>query len=115
MSTGDHSTRRPFFGALPTRGIWTAVELSRLQFLLILLVSVALFVFLNGPVWEHLREGHFARIILSYAAIPLMVLAAELYNRRGGPLVFVAAVLVIGFLKLVLTALLLMVLTLARG
>jgi hypothetical protein len=54
--------RAPFISGLPEHGIWTAVGLSRGQFFGILLVSIGLFLLVGGPLWMHLREGHFARL-----------------------------------------------------
>ena len=55
------STRRraPLFGPLPTRGIWTALELTRSQFLCILALSIVLFLFVGGPLWAHAHASHF--------------------------------------------------------
>src|SRR5262249_51968249 len=108
------STRTPFFGALPERGVWSAVGLTRGQFLAILGVSIALFLFTGGPLWAHLRDGHLARIGVSYGVIPP---AAALALHRNGsvrwPLVLGASA-VVALVKLVLTAGLLVVLAMAR-
>ena len=106
--------RSPFFGALPERGPWTAVGLGRTAFLVILGVSVALFLFVGGPVWAHLHDRHTARIASSYGIIPIGVVVAL---RRAGtirPALVVGATAVIALVKLVLTAGLLVVFALAR-
>ena len=103
-----------FFGALPERGPWTAVGLTRAQFLVILGLSVVLFVFVGGPVWTHLRDGHFARIAVSYGVIPPAVAVALRRSGRVRPLVVVGASAVIALVKLVVTAALLVAVALAR-
>jgi hypothetical protein len=106
--------RAPFFGGLPERGVWTAVELTRGQFATILVVSALLFVFVDGPLWRHLRDPHFTRIALSYGVIPPAVTLA-LY-RNGAcrlPLVLGASAL-IGAVKLLLTAALMVTIGLGR-
>ena len=104
----------PFFGGLPKRGIWTAVELTRNQFVAILGLSVLLFVFVGGPLWNHLHDSHFLRIAVSYGVIPLAVALA--LHRNGSwrlPLVVGASAL-IAVVKLLLTAGLMVVLALGR-
>ncbi len=103
----------PLIGPLPTRGLWTAVGLSRGPFLGILAVAVACFVLVGGPVWRDPHGDHFVRIALSYAVIvPLVVLAFR--GRRPFPVgCATAAVLTIALVKLVVTALLLAVVALA--
>jgi hypothetical protein len=109
------TTRRTtLFGPLPTRGIWTALGLTRGQFLFILGGSVALFLFVSGPLWQHLHESHFARIVLSYAVIPFAV-AAALYRNGGARAVpILIATIVIALLKLVVTAAVLVVIGMAQ-
>ncbi len=109
------SDRPPFFGALPARGIWTAVGLSRTQFLTILAASVVLFVVIGGPVWRHVRDPHFMRITVSYGVIPVGVLAALRRNGRPRLLTVIAASAVVALVKLVVTAALLIAFALARG
>jgi hypothetical protein len=99
----------PLVGPLPTRGIWTAIGLGRGQFLGILALSVAAFLLVDGPLWHHLRDSHFDRIALSYGIIPPLVGAALWRNGRFRPLLLLEASAVISLVKLVLTALLLMV------
>jgi hypothetical protein len=96
--------RHAFFGPLPTRGIWTALALTRDQFLLILAVSIALFLFIGGPVWRHLHDSHFERIVLSYAFIPPATAAALSRNGKARLLAIVVAGAVLSLIKLVLTA-----------
>jgi hypothetical protein len=108
------SPRTPFFGALPEHGLWSAVGLTRGQFVGILAVSVALFVFVGGPVWTHVHDGHFVRIAMSYGVIPPATALA--LRRNGGarlPLLIGGSV-VIALVKLLLTAGLLVVVALAR-
>jgi hypothetical protein len=104
--TPKHGT---FFGPLPRSGIWTAIALTRAQFLLILVLSVVLFVFIGGPVWAHAHESHFWRIGLSYAVIPAAVAAALHRNREARPVTIVVASAVIALVKLVVTAALLVI------
>jgi hypothetical protein len=111
---GDSRTRAPFIGGLPERGIWTAVGLGRGQFLAILGISVLLFVLVGGPVWSHLRESHFGRIVWSYAFIVPAVTAALHRNGRARPLAVLAASAVIALVKLLVTAGLLIAIALAR-
>lgn len=108
------SVEAPFFGSLPERGPWTAVGLTRGQFLAILGLSVALFLFVGGPVWAHVREGHAVRIAVSYGVIPVAAGVALRRNQRARLGLLVGATVVIGLVKLVLTATLLVVIALAR-
>ncbi len=103
------------FGPLPVRGIWTPLGLTRGQFLTILGVSVVLFLGVGGPLWTHLHDHHFGRIVLSYGVIPVGVAAALYRNGRVRLLPVVVASAVIALLKLVLTAGLLVVVALARS
>lgn len=104
----------PFFGPLPTRGMWTAVSLTRGQFFLILTVSIAMFLFLDGPLWLHTRESHFWRIGWSYLAIVPMAWVALYRNGKVHLSTVVAASVVVGLVKLVLTAVILVVIGLGQ-
>jgi hypothetical protein len=106
--------RSAFFGGLPERGPWTAVGLGRTAFLAILGISVALFVFVDGPVWAHLHDRHAARIAVSYGIVPVGVVVALRREGRLRPAAVAGATAVIALLKLVLTAGLLVALALAR-
>jgi hypothetical protein len=108
------SVHAPFFGSLPERGPWTPVGLTRGQFLVILGLSVALFVFVGGPVWAHLRDGHSARIAVSYGIIPVAAGIALHRNHVARPGLVLGATVVIALVKLVLTAGLLVVVALAH-
>lgn len=99
----------PFFGALPARGPWTAIGLTRAQFLGICLISIASFVVIGGPVWRHLHDPHLVRVFTSYAVIPPMALIALWRNDQLDATHAVAAIGVIGLIKLVATAGLLVV------
>jgi hypothetical protein len=114
MATAVHGDPPRFFGAFPERGIWTALGLSRAQFFAILGGSIALFAFVGGPVWTHVRDSHFARITVSYGAIPIAVAVALHRNGKARPLTIVVASAVVALLKLVATAALLVGLALAR-
>jgi hypothetical protein len=107
--------RTPLFGPLPTRGIWTALELTRNQFLFILGLSVILFLFIGGPLWLHARQSHFWRINLSYAIIPLAVAGALYRNGKARPVLIVVASVVIALVKLVVTAMLLVAIGVAQA
>jgi hypothetical protein len=106
--------RAPFFGGLPERGVWTAVELTRGQFAAILGLSVLLFVFVGGPLWNHLHDSHFARIAVSYGVIPLAVGVALSRNGSWRLPLIVGASALIAVVKLLLTAGLMVALALAR-
>jgi hypothetical protein len=108
------STRVPFFGALPDRGPWTAVGLTRGQFLAILLMSVALFVFVDGPVWVHLRDSHAIRIGVSYGIIPPAVALALRRNGTATTALVLGASAIIALVKLLVTAGLLVAFALGR-
>src|SRR5262245_35444012 len=106
--------RTRFFGSLPERGLWSAVGLTRGQFLAILAASVVLFVFVGGPLWAHVHDGHLLRIAVSYGAIPP---ATALALARNGTLrlaLVAGASVVIALVKLLLTAALLVVIALGR-
>jgi hypothetical protein len=108
-----HEQRSAFFGGLPERGIWTAVNLGRGEFLGILALSLLIFVFWDGPVWTHLKASHFERIMVSYAFIPLATLVILARGSRLNLTAWFGATLVIGIAKLFITALLVMLLGVA--
>jgi hypothetical protein len=97
---------------IPERGIWTSVGLSREQFFAILLVSILLFLFLDGPAWRHLRDSHTARIAGSYGIIPVLVAFAQW--RRGCLRLrsWAEASVLISLIKFLATAVLLVILAL---
>jgi hypothetical protein len=101
----------PFFGAFPTRGIWTALSMSRAQFAGILVASIAAFVFIDGPLWRHLEANHFRRIVVSYLSIPLLILACQLTGGRFDLPSLFGGSLVIGVLKLLVTALMVLLMS----
>ncbi len=105
--------RSPFFGGFPERGIWTAVNLGRGEFLGILALSLLIFALWDGPVWTHLEASHFERIMVSYAFIPLATAAALARGARLTLTAWFGATLVIGIAKLFITALLVMLLGVA--
>jgi hypothetical protein len=111
----DDPNRGAFFGPLPRRGIWSAVDLTRDQFLAILTLSLLLFVFVDGPIWSHAHASHFWRIAWSYLAIPAAVALALLRNGKLGLAPLVVGSAVLSLVKLVLTAILLVVLGVAGG
>lgn len=116
MATGgqDTGSRERFFGSLPIEGVWTSVGLSRDQFVAIVLLSTVLFVFIDGPLWQHLRHSHFARIVYSYAMIPAAVALALYLNGKLRWGLLIAATVVVGLVKLVLTAVVMVAIGLAR-
>ena len=99
---------------MPTRGIWTALDLTRGQFLAILASSVILFLFIGGPLWTHARQSHFWRINLSYAIIPPAVAAAFYRNGKMRLVPIIVASVVIALVKLVVTAVLLVLIGVAQ-
>jgi len=106
-----HQQRPPFFGAFPTSGIWNALSLSRGQFAGILLISIAAFVLIDGPIWRHLEANHFRRIVVSYLSIPLLILICQFTGGRVDlPALFGGSV-VLGVLKLLATAFLVLLLS----
>jgi hypothetical protein len=111
----DDPRQGSFFGPLPTRGIWTAFDLTRDQFLLILALSVGLFVFIDGPIWSHARDSHFWRITWSYLAIPVAVALSLVRNGKLAAAPFIVGSAVISLIKLVLTARLLVAIGVALG
>jgi hypothetical protein len=84
--------------------MWTAVGLTRGQFFFILTVSIVLFLFLDGPLWLHTHDSHFWRIGWSYLAILPMVWVALYRNGKAGVGMIMAASVVVGLVKLVVTA-----------
>jgi hypothetical protein len=98
--------RTPLFGSLPARGLWTALDLTRGQFVGIVLLACVVYAFAGGPLWRHLGENDFLRIVLSYALIPLLVAAALAWNHALRLSRWLVASGVLATLKLVLTALL---------
>lgn len=109
------SERRRFFAPLPARGPWTPLRLTRGQFLAILAAACLVYAFLGGPLWRHLGEGDFARIVVSYAVIPLGVAAALARNRELRLGLWLGASAVLAALKLILTATLALVLGIAAS
>ena len=94
--------------------MWTPLSLTRGQFLAILALSVLLFVFVGGPLWSHLHDSHFARIAVSYGAIPPAVGLALHRNGAWRLSLLVGASVVIAIVKLVLTAGLTVLLAIGR-
>jgi hypothetical protein len=112
-TTVSPRTHGAFIGGLPEHGIWTAVGLRRGQFFAVLGLSLAVFAFLGGPVWTHVRDAHFLRIAVSYAVIPPAVYVAMRRSGRPGLVAVGLASAVLMFVKLVVTASLFVVLALA--
>ena len=109
------TTRSRLFAPLPAHGPWTPLHLSRAQFLTILGGACAVYAFTGGPLWRHIGENDFVRIVTSYTVIPIAVAVAL---RRNGALRFtgwLAASGVLAALKLVLTALLALTLGIAAS
>ena len=96
-------------------GVWTALGLARGQFFAILALSLVVFLFFDGPVWRHLRDPHFARIVVSYAVILPAAWIALRRNGRTGIVAVIAAAAALAFVKLLLTAGLLVALALGTG
>lgn len=115
VEPSQETRHAPFFGPLPTRGIWTAVGLTRGQFLGILAVSIVLFLFFDGPLWRHTHDSHFWRIMWSYLIILPMAGAALYRNGKARLSTFVAACVVVGLVKLVVTALMLVAIGLGQS
>jgi hypothetical protein len=102
-----------FIGPLPTTGPWTAVGLSRTEFLTILGLSVVGFVVIGGPVWRQPQAGHFGRIVLSYGLIvPLVAVVLRREHPYPTGRVLAASAL-IALAKLIVTTLLLAAIALA--
>ena len=115
VDTISRHARGAFFDGFPEHGIWTAVGLGRGQFFAILGVALAVFAFLGGPVWTHVRDPHLLRIAVSYAVIPPAVFAAMRRNGRPTLVSVSVASLVLAFVKLVVTATVFVIVALARG
>lgn len=96
-----------FFGSFPVDGVWSSVGLTRGQFLWVIGLSTLLFLYIEGPLWDHLRDSHLARIAYSYAFIPPAVGVALGYNGQLRWTLLAAATVVIGLVKLLLTAVML--------
>ncbi len=112
MADHEGESRAAFFGRFPSRGVWTVLGLTRVHFFVILTISVVAFLFLDGPLWENLAANHFRRIVVSYTAIPAMILVSQfLRDRVDWAKVFGGSV-VIGVIKLLITALIVLCLTL---
>lgn len=108
---GQRKPAQSFFGAFPQRGVWTGVGLSRGQFLAIIAVSVAAFLYIDGPLWSHLKGNHLRRIVASYGIIPVLVAACQLAGAGFDLRRLFAASIMIGVIKLLVTALLVLVLS----
>jgi hypothetical protein len=74
-----------------------------------------LFLFIGGPLWAHARASHFWRINVSYAVIPLAVAAAFYRNGRARLVPIIVASAVIALVKLVVTAVLLVLIGVAQS
>lgn len=105
MKEEDHS-RSPMFAPFPKTGIWTTLGLSRNAFFGILTLSVVVYLFWGGTLWNHLGEDDFDRIIVSYSLIPILVGAALWQGRTWSLANFVVASGVLCTVKLVVTAVL---------
>jgi len=105
---------RPLFGPLPRQGLWTAVGLTRGQFLATLALATALFLFVGGPLWSHLHDGHLARIAISYGLIPPLVFLALRHNGSAGVVRVLEASALVAFVKLLVTAALLVAIAIGR-
>ena len=89
--------------------------LTRAQFILILGVSVVMFLFLDGPLWLHTHDSHFGRIVWSYLVILPLTWGALYRNGKAHVGAIVAASVVIGLVKLVVTAVILVVIGLGQA
>lgn len=96
----------PWFAPFPKKGVWTALGLTRSAFFAILTGSVLVYVFWGGPLWNHLGEDDFVRIVISYSLIPVAVAGALAANRTMTLANFVAGSAVLCTMKLVVTAVL---------
>ncbi len=88
--------------------------LSRLDRLLLLAIAVALFVFLNGPVWRHLFDWD-RTIGWSYAAVPPLVLLALALRHRFSWLAWLLHSLELVFWKFAITASILLLVLMRAG
>ncbi len=105
LSKGSAGARRQrLFAPFPETGPWSALGLTRGQFLGILALSVAVFLLWGGALWSHLGGREFGRLAASYAVIPIAVAAALYRNSRLRWPLLLAGSGVIGILKLVATA-----------
>jgi hypothetical protein len=105
--------RPRFFAPLPERGVWSALDLTRSQFFWILAVSVLLFFFVGGALGAHAHESHLWRLAVSYAVIPPAVAWALHQNGKLAWLRWLVGTAALSLIKLVLTALLLVVVGIA--
>jgi hypothetical protein len=103
----------PFFAPLPVTGPWTSLGLTRTGFFTVLLASTLTFLIVPAPLWTHLREGHFTRLAVSYALIPIAVAVLLMRDGRLAPGLLLRGSLVLALLKLVLTTMLMMAIALA--
>lgn len=107
--------RAALFAPLPVDGPWTALHLTRAQFCAILLGATLVYLLTGGPLWSHLRENDFVRIVTSYAVIPPAVALALWRNGALRLTVWLAASGVLAMLKLLLTAAIALLLGIAAG
>lgn len=91
---------------VPEKGIWDAVGLKRCQFFGILILAVLMFLFLGGAAWNALEGAHTLRIGMSYLIIPILVAGAQWHNGSLRFRPWVEGSLLIGVIKLIVTALL---------
>ena len=102
----EPTTHTRLFAPLPVHGPWTPLHLSRAQFLSILAGACLVYAFTGGPLWRHLGESDFLRIVTSYAVIPLAVAGALQRNRALRFTGWLVASGVLAALKLLFTAVL---------
>lgn len=107
-------TRPRLFAPLPVSGPWTALGLGRGQFFAILIGACLIYLFVGGPLWSHLRQNDFVRIVVSYSAIPIAVALAQRSNGKLRLSTWFAASSVIAALKLLVTAGIAVVLGISR-
>lgn len=111
----EDGSRTRFFGSLPVDGIWTSVGFTREQFLTVVSLSTFLFLFIEGPLWDHLRDSHLARVVYSYAVIPPAVAGVQYLNGKLRWGLLIAATVVVALVKLVITAVIVVAIGLTRA
>ena len=96
----------PLTAPRPARSFRETLGLSATQFVIVLLFSLAVFVFLGGTLWSAPRETFALRLFVSYLVIPLLVVPLLWRNQVRSWLTMAFASLAVAGVKFAITVVL---------